>query len=133
MPARACDPARDRYVSLASFRRDGREVRTPVWIAGEAGRYFVFSEGDAGKVKRIRATGRVRLAACSATGSLRSEWIDARGRVVRDPAEIALAYRHLHRKYGWWMALGDVFSKLSGRYARRAILELRTGAGGETT
>ena len=129
MPARACDPARDRYVSLATFRRDGREVRTPVWIAGEAGRYYVFSEGDAGKVKRIRANGRARVAACSATGRLQSEWSEARARVVGDRAEIATAYRHLHRKYGWQMALGDFFAKLSGRYVRRAILEIRTGAG----
>ncbi len=129
MSPQSCDPARDPYVSLASFRRDGREVRTPVWIAGEAGRWFVFSEGGAGKVKRIRAGGRVRLAACSATGRVKSGWIEGRARILREPGEIALAYRQLHRKYGWQMALGDFFSKLTGRYAKRAILEIRTGEG----
>lgn len=127
MSPRACDPARDRYVSLATFRRDGREVRTPVWIAGEAGRYFVFSEGDAGKVKRIRATGRVRLATCSVTGRVHGDWLEGRGRIVGAPEEIALAYRQLHTKYGWQMAIGDFFARLSGRYGRRAILEIRTG------
>ena len=52
------DPAVESYVNLATFRRNGREVRTPVWIAGADCLYYVFSEGNAGKVKRIRANGR---------------------------------------------------------------------------
>jgi uncharacterized protein len=118
------DPARETYVSLATFRRDGREVRTPVWIAGAGGRYYVFSEGDAGKVKRIRATGRVRLAACNMRGSVRGEWAEGRGRVATEPEVAARAYAALHRKYGWQMWIGDLLSKLSGRYDRRAILEI---------
>ena len=42
---------RAQYVSLATFRRDGRQVRTPVWVAPHEGRLYVFSECDAGKVK----------------------------------------------------------------------------------
>ena len=57
-----------RYVSLATFRRNGREVRTPVWLAKVDVRYYLFSEGKAGKVKRIRANGRARLAACDLRG-----------------------------------------------------------------
>jgi hypothetical protein len=34
------------------------------------------------------------------------------------------AYRALRRKYGWQMKIGDFFSKLSGRYDKRAIVEL---------
>ena len=30
----------------------------------------------------------------------------------------------LRRKYGWSMKLGDFFSKLSGRYEKRAIIEV---------
>ncbi|MFP6629399.1 MAG: pyridoxamine 5'-phosphate oxidase family protein, partial [Myxococcota bacterium] len=47
------------YVSLATFRRDGREVRTPVWVARDGEHLYIFSEAKAGKVKRIRATKRV--------------------------------------------------------------------------
>jgi hypothetical protein len=125
------DPARERYVCLATFRRDGREVRTPVWLAGGGGRFYVFSEGDAGKVKRIRATGRVRVASCDARGRLKSEsWLEGRGRVLREPAEIERAYRALHEKYGWQMRAADFFSRLTGRYARRALLELELGDAG---
>ena len=48
------DAAREPYVCLATYRRDGREVRTPVWIAAEGGVFYVFSAPEVGKVKRIR-------------------------------------------------------------------------------
>jgi PPOX class probable F420-dependent enzyme len=118
------DPSAAPYVSLATFRRDGREVRTPVWIAGGGGHYFVFSEGDAGKVKRIRVNPRVRLAACNVRGVLTSEWLEGRASIARQPEVIRRAYEALHGKYGWQMKLADVLSKLSGRYPKRAILAI---------
>jgi len=118
------DVERAPYVSLATFRRTGREVRTPVWIAGEGLRHYVFSEGTAGKVKRIRANGRARIACCDVRGKVSSDWIDARARILREPEAIERAYAALRRKYGWRMGVADVFSRLTGRYARRALLEI---------
>lgn len=126
MTTQVFDPGREPYVSLATFRRDGREVRTAIWIAGGDGRYFAFSEGNAGKVKRLRNDGRARLAACNARGVERGEWIDARGRILSERGEIDEAHRALRAKYGWQMRLGDFISKLSGRYPRRAYLEITT-------
>ncbi len=114
-----------RYLSLATFRRNGREVRTPVWLAKVDARYYLFSEGKAGKVKRIRANGRARLAACDLRGRVTGDWLDARGRIVEEAALIERAYAALRKKYGWQMKIGDCFSKLTGRYARRVIIELQ--------
>lgn len=113
-----------RYVSLATFRRDGREVRTPVWIAGSGGRLYVFTEASAGKTKRIRAQGRARLAPCTAGGRVTGEWVDATARIVDAPEAVIRAYAALRAKYGWQMRLIDWMSRLSGRYAGRAIIEL---------
>jgi PPOX class probable F420-dependent enzyme len=121
---RPFDPVTERYVSLATYRRDGREVRTPVWLAEHDSRLYLFSEGRAGKVKRIRANGRARLAACDFRGRLKSDWMEARGRIVEDPALIERAYVALRNKYGLSMRIGDLFSKLVGRYEKRAIIEL---------
>ena len=123
------DPAKERYVSLATFRRNGKEVRTPVWLAGTQGRYYLFSEGKAGKVKRIRANGRACIAACTYSGDIRSDWLKAEARIVNEPEVINHAYRALRDKYGWQMKMGDIFSKLFGRYPKRAIIELRVMQG----
>jgi PPOX class probable F420-dependent enzyme len=118
------DPAAEKHVSLATYRRNGVEVKTPVWIAKVSRLYYVFSAGDAGKVKRIRATPRVRLAACDVRGKVRDPWIEAHARVVSDPTLIAEVRRSLRRKYGVLMGLIDVMATMSGRIRRRAYIEI---------
>ena len=44
----------------------------------------MFSAGDAGKVKRIRVTPRVRIAACDFRGNVQSDWMEARARIILD-------------------------------------------------
>ena len=111
-----------RYFNLATFRRTGSAVETPVWFARRGTVYYVFSEGKAGKVKRIRANGRARVAACDVRGGLLGDWHDATARIVDDPAEIARGYAALRARYGWQMRLLDLLSKLSGRYDARAMI-----------
>lgn len=118
------DPATEKYVNLATYRKNGVEVKTPVWIAELAGRYYGFSAGDAGKIKRIRATPRVRLAACDVRGKVRSVWIDARARIVSDPALIVGVRKALRRKYGLLMRVTDVMATATGRMRRRAYIEI---------
>ena len=118
------DPAAERYVSLATFRRNGREIRTPVWLAELDSRYYLFSESRAGKVKRIRANGRARMAACDYRGRVESDWIETRARIVIEPDLIERVYAALRKKYGLAMVITDFFSKLTGRYRKRAIIEL---------
>lgn len=118
------DPATEKYVSLATYRRNSIEVKTPVWIAQLAQRYYVFSAGEAGKVKRIRATPRVRLAACDVRGNVRSAWIEARARIVSDPALIPQIRKALREKYGLVMRLADAMATMSGRIRRRAYIEI---------
>ncbi len=115
---------REGYISLATFRRSGREVATPVWFAARNGKLYVFSEGTAGKVKRLRNDARIRIAPCNAWGTVRGEWIDGSGRRVDDPELVEGAYQALIRKYGWQMRIANFFSHLAGRFDRRAILEL---------
>jgi PPOX class probable F420-dependent enzyme len=115
---------REPYLNLATFRRSGAAVETPVWFAEHAGRLYVFTEADAGKVKRLRANASIRVAPCSVRGRPKGAWLPGHARRVEDPTTIAAAYRALRRKYGWQMKLADFFSRLTGRIDRRAILEL---------
>jgi uncharacterized protein len=124
MNSQPFDPATEKHVILATYRRNGVEVKTPVWIAKVAERYYVFSAGDAGKVKRIRATPRVRLAACDLRGNVRSGWMEARTRIVSDPDLILQVRRALRDKYGFLMRVTDVLATITGRIRRRAYIEI---------
>ena len=115
---------REAYLNLATFRRSGVAVETPVWFAAHAGRLYVFSEAKAGKVKRLRAIPEIRVAPCGVRGRVKGAWVPGRGRRVEDAATVKAAYAALHLKYGIQMKLGDFFSKLTGRYDARAMLEL---------
>jgi hypothetical protein len=115
---------RAKYLNLATYRRNGQEVRTPVWFAGADPLYYLFSAGDAGKVKRIRANGRAKVVSCDVRGGITGEWFEASARLLDDASEIQHAYRALRRKYGWQMLLTDVASRLSGRYAKRQLIAL---------
>jgi PPOX class probable F420-dependent enzyme len=115
---------RRRYVALATFRRSGAEVRTPVWFAAMDGKLYVFSAGDAGKVKRLRHSLRARIAPSDARGNVRGEWWDAEARVVAEPRVIERAHAAMRAKYGWQARVGDLFSRLTGRLPRRAWIEI---------
>lgn len=120
----AADLARERYVSLATFRRNGAEVRTPIWFALVGGGLWMMTGGDSGKVKRLRREPRVRVAPCDARGIVHGPWREGTARLTQDPREISDAHAMLRAKYGWQVTLLDLFSRLSGRAKRRAWLEV---------
>jgi PPOX class probable F420-dependent enzyme len=113
-----------RYASFATFRKSGAAVEVPVWFAEHGGRYYVFSAGNAGKVKRLRNSDRARVAACDFRGKVLGPWLPARARVITDPASIAAGARAMRAKYGFQSWIGDVLATLSGRKAKRAWIEI---------
>ena len=115
---------RHRYVSLATFRRSGAEVRTPVWFAVTDRKLYLFTAGESGKVKRLRQSTRVRVAPCDARGGVRGDWREATARLVTDRALIERARAALRAKYGWQLRLLDVVARLAGRIERRAWIEI---------
>ena len=115
---------RHRYLSLATFRASGAEVRTPVWFVAVDGRLWVFTAGESGKVKRLRRSARARVAPCDARGGVRGAWRDVTARPIVDAAAIARARSAFKQKYGWQLALLDVFSRVTGRLRRRAWIEI---------
>ena len=115
---------RHRYLSLATFRRSGAEVRTPVWFAAADGKIYVLTAGESGKVKRLRRSSRARVAPSDMRGHVRGEWYDGAARIVTEPGVIERAHAALRAKYGWQMGLGDLFSRLTGRIRRRAWIEI---------
>ncbi len=88
-----------KYLSLETFRRDGRGVKTPVWfVLRETGALYVYTEAGSWKVKRIRNNPHVRIAPCDMRGNVTGNWHAATASFVSGEEEQA-ANRLLDRKY----------------------------------
>jgi hypothetical protein len=116
------------YVSLITFRRDGREVATPVWFTETGGRLYVYTLADTGKMKRLAHTQRVRLAECSMRGEVKGAWMEGHAAILEHPGVIATAMAAFGRKYGWQFRLATLMSWLSGKLAKRRVVEITLGA-----
>lgn len=113
------------YLSLATFRKNGAEVRTPVWFAAEGATLYLFSNGAAGKVKRLRNSSRARVAPCDVLGKVLGDWHDAEAFLLSDLADRAQAHQALRERYGWQMAALDFFAGLFGRARQREFIAVR--------
>jgi uncharacterized protein len=115
----------ERYISLATFRKTGKEVRTPVWFAADPKRpklLWVYTNVNAGKVKRVRNNGRARVAPCNATGRVKADFQDAKARMIEPgDADWQRGWDALYAKY-WMLGVGLVFARLTGRYAQRGLM-----------
>lgn len=93
------DLAAGKYLLLTTFRKDGTAVPTPVWVAGGNGTMYVWSAADAGKVKRIRRSGDVRVGPCDIKGRPTGEQVPATARLL-DHAGSDRVRSLIARKYG---------------------------------
>lgn len=106
--------AAERYVVLTTFRRDGRAVPTPIWVAGDGGELVFWSERKAGKVKRIRNGGRVEVQGCDLRGQkTHGAKVSGQARLL-DTAGTERVRRAIARKYGVVGRVTMFFSKLRG-------------------
>ncbi len=61
-------------INLATRRRDGSEVLTPVWYVWHEERLWLRTALQFGKVKRLRNDARLRFAPCDWNGNLLGDW-----------------------------------------------------------
>ncbi|MEI5033281.1 PPOX class F420-dependent oxidoreductase [Streptomyces sp. S1A(2023)] len=116
--------AASRYVLLTTFRRDGRAVPTPVWVMRDGGCLAVWSVADAGKVKRIRNSGRVTVAPCDWRGVPKGESVPGVGELPAD--QDTVHYLDLmKRKYGLVARVGLLGSRLKGSGHRAVGIRIR--------
>src|SRR5579859_8059288 len=99
------------YLSLTTFRRNGAPVMTPVWFARVGQALYVITDGDTGKVKRIRHHPTVRVAPCTARGKPTGAVAPAVARVV-PVDEASYGMRALSGKYGWLFTAFELVHRL---------------------
>jgi PPOX class probable F420-dependent enzyme len=119
-----------KYLNLETFRKSGEGVSTPVWFVADpsasldsgAAKLYVYTTGNAGKLKRIRNNGHVRVAPCDMRGKLLGEGIDAQAEIVTGE-EADRGMRLLNQKYVPWKQLLDFFAMFRRR--DRAVISIR--------
>jgi len=89
------------YISLATFRKSGVPVYTPIWFAEEDDKILFMTNSKLGKVKRIRNNPQVKIAPCTLRGKITGPEFSATARVL--PATDATRVRNaINSKY--WLA-----------------------------
>ncbi len=90
-----------RYISLATFRKSGVAVYTPIWFAGDNNTLYFMTSSKSGKYKRIRSNPQVKIAPCTIRGKITGPEFPATVRIL--PAEeFARVRRLINAKY--WLA-----------------------------
>ena len=117
------------YLSLGTRKRSGDFVDTPVWFAPQGDNLYVFSAGNAGKVKRLKNFSEARVARCTYSGKRLQEWLPARATVMESDEERATALAALREKYGIQMTITDFFARVTGKFRRRAYIRITLNNG----
>ncbi len=111
------------FCLLVTYRRDGTPVPTPVWFALDGERLVFESDSDAGKVKRLRCDGRVRVAPCTSRGRPLGPPVEAVARIL-DPDDAPAAERALAERYGRTRRIAQ---RLRPAAPGQAYVEVRVG------
>jgi hypothetical protein len=74
-----------RYISLATFRKTGVAVYTPIWFAEEGDKLYFMTNSKLGKVKRLRNNPQVKIAPCTIRGKITGPEFSGTARIL--PAE----------------------------------------------
>ena len=116
------------YIALTTYRRDGTPVMTPVWVSREGDLLYVWTQGDSGKVTRIRNDARVQIAPSDHRGAAQGAPVDATARVLDAPTDLARV-ESLHKaKYGLQFRLFDVGAKVFRRNRPLCGIEITLAA-----
>jgi len=87
-----------RYISLATFRKTGVPVYTPVWFAEENDKLYIMTSAKLGKTKRIRNNPHVKIAPCTIRGKITGPGFPATARIL-PPDDGRRVRRAINAKY----------------------------------
>lgn len=109
------------YILLTTFRKDGRAVPTPMWFAAEGNNLYIYTSAVSGKVKRIRNSGRVTVAASNNRGTkLKGPTYEATARLL-PASDGPRVDTLLRRKYGFQKRLFEFMEAVARRFGARRL------------
>ena len=115
------------YALVTTFRKDGRAVATPVWIAPFEDGLAFWTVKDTGKVKRIRRDGRVTVATCDLRGNNAGPAVNGQAEILDYPGTERVRDA-IRRKYGLMGRITLAGSRLRrGKYGTVGIKVVLSG------
>jgi PPOX class probable F420-dependent enzyme len=118
------DVAKSDYILLTTFTKDGRPKPTAVWAPPDGDRLLIITQETSWKVKRIRNTPRVTIAACDVRGNTKGEEVEAVAAIL-DKSVNGRTYDLIAKRYGLFGKAFSVFSKLRGGMSKNVTIELK--------
>jgi PPOX class probable F420-dependent enzyme len=117
----------EQFVSLATFKKDGTAVATPMWIGRDGDQLFFWTPADSWKAKRAKNNPRVVLAPCNRGGKVREGAvpIDGVADVITEPATVQRLAGVIRRKYGLMFIVVTFIERLLARKQKpRVVLRI---------
>ena len=105
---------KQQYLNVETVRKNGQAVKTPVWFAQDGETLHVWTQAGAGKAKRIRNNGRVRIAPCTASGEVLGEWVEAHAQTNESPEAIKHVTTLMKKKYGIMFTIFGFIGRMRG-------------------
>ena len=116
--------AKSDYILLTTFTKDGRPKPTAIWAVPEGDRLVAITQEQSWKVKRIRNTPRVTIAACDMRGNPKGEAVEAVAAIL-DKSANGATYDGIGKRYGLIGKTFNLFSKLRGGMSNNVSIELK--------
>jgi len=102
-----------KYISLETYRKNDKAVRTPVWFVIKDDLVYVVTRSQTGKVKRLNNNEKVKIATCTIKGKITGRWIQGTAKILTD-AETKDAVKLRDKKYGFMAKITKFLSKSKG-------------------
>ena len=103
------------FLSLETFRKNGEGVKTPIWFAEEDGAFFMWTDGESGKIKRIRNNPKVSVAPCKRFGDVIGEWVTGYASVDESAAAVKHVEKLLRQKIGFFYVIFHFIDSIRDR------------------
>ena len=118
-----------RYISLKTYRKNGRAVATPLWVVQDIKEqdrrtFFAFTNETSGKVKRIRNKSKSEIALCSFKGEILSSWSATTVTLSSEENDLQQVVTLMYEKYSWQMFLVDIFARIGRRRSSWIVLKI---------
>ncbi|MFD4261179.1 PPOX class F420-dependent oxidoreductase [Streptomyces sp. NPDC058534] len=88
-----------KYLLVTTYRKNGTQVATPVWVVRDGDGLGVWTAADSWKVKRVRNRADVLIGPCDVRGRPTGDQVPGTAEIC-DPATTARYRKLLARKYG---------------------------------